>query len=345
VKWGFAFGLVLLLGCTGGRLERRGGDPPDDEDASIRFMDSGPEEDSGGGPGVDGGGPGVDSGGGAVDAFRPRRDAGPPPADCDPAPEGVTDDARAAYTLENETRRAMGVPCARMDTAINLAAERHCQYYDANRGNAMCISNPHGEVMGCAMYVAANFWERMSIAGYMGGPSGEDMHFVGNGAAAVQGWIDSVWHRTPVLSPWVRDIGYGSTGGCDTMDFGNGAPADRNIVAVYPYDGQTGVPTSFDGRREGPNPPMPPTGWPSGYPVHIYIQGELTTHTIVRDGTTTNLDHLWIAPGTPESLGLLRNEYSFYTHEPLQSGTTYRVHVTGTNGAGPVDLEWTFTTR
>ena len=54
-------------------------------------------------------------------------------------------------------------------------------------------------------------------------PSFENMHFLGRGAGAVQGWIDSVWHRTPVLSPWIGDQGYGRASGCDTMDYGGGS--------------------------------------------------------------------------------------------------------------------------
>src|SRR5262249_29626800 len=153
-----------------------------------------------------------------------------------------------------------------MDVHANDGARLHCAYYDANQSSGgSCIANPHVEVSGCSMYVGANFWDRMMAAGYTGSPAFEDMAFMGDGAGAVQQWIDSIWHRTPILSPWVREIGYGNAPGCDTMDFGVGLPTPNDVVATYPYAGQTGVPVDFDGRFEGPPPPAPPTGWPSGY--------------------------------------------------------------------------------
>jgi hypothetical protein len=31
-----------------------------------------------------------------------------------------------------------------------------------------------------------------------------------------------VYHRTPLLSPWIRELGYGMTAECDTIDLGQG---------------------------------------------------------------------------------------------------------------------------
>jgi len=258
----------------------------------------------------------------------------------------VSANAAAAYTLENATRTAMGIPCATMVTTINTAAGRHCAYYAANRAIAMCVANAHVEVTpGCPMFVAAQFFDRMRAAGYTGSPASEDMSFLNNGAGATQQWIDSVWHRTPVLSPWVRDIGYGSAAGCDTMDFGVGTATSANVVATYPYANQINVPTSFDGRFEGPMPPAPPTGWPSGYPVHIYLRGTVTAHTLTLDGSATPIAHVWLFPGDPRAMGLLRYEYVMYADRPLTARTRYRVQIAGTNGAGAVNLNYVFTTR
>jgi hypothetical protein len=243
-------------------------------------------------------------------------------------------------------RTAMGIPCATMQTTANLGATRHCNYYVADRGTASCVSNPHVEVSTCSMFVAANFWDRMTAAGYTGSPAFEDMAFSGNGMSAVQQWIDSVWHRTPVLSPWVRDIGYGSGTSCDTMDFGTGASTPSTVVATYPYANQTGVPTSFNGLTEGPTPPAPPSGWPSGYPIHIYMQGgSITSHVLTLTGSTTPIAHVFIASGDAAAMGLLPNANVMYANSPLTAATRYHVHIVGTNVAGPVTLDWDFTTR
>jgi hypothetical protein len=359
--------LVLLVGCTGSLS-----DEPAPDGGSIVLLDGSaadvpPGTDGGPGP-TDGGGPGVDGapscGAGQMLCAGACRDVSSDPMNCGacgmrcptgatcagsacmggtgcaPAPAGASANAAAAIDLANEVRTAMGVPCQTQVATINLAAERHCEYYSSNTGS--CVANAHSEVAGCNNFVAESFADRMRIAGYMGSPAFEDMHFVGDGRQAVQGWIDSVWHRTPVLSPWIRDSGYGNTSDCDTMDFGRGASTPNNVVATYPYGGQTGVPRSFDGRREGPMPPAPTTGWPSGYPVVIYLRGSVSSHTIRVDGTSTDLPHVWISP---DDSSLLSNEFFLYANEPLAASTTYRVTIVGTGADGPVTLDWTFTTE
>jgi uncharacterized protein YkwD len=264
--------------------------------------------------------------------------------DCPGAPEGASEDAREALELVNRLRVEAGIPCAAMIASINLAAERHCQYYAANTG--ACVTNPHVEVEGCDLFVAANFWQRMSSAGYRGAAVFEDMAFSANGVAAVQMWVDSVWHRTPVLSPWVRDLGYGNAPGCDTMDFGAGATSAPDLVATYPYDGQTGVPARFAG-NEGPTPPAPSSGWPSGYPIHLFARGAtVSQHTLTVEGSDEPIDHVFLSPNDGEWYGsFIANEHVMYSDQPLQSATTYRVHVVGTYAGGDLDRAWTFTTR
>jgi len=252
----------------------------------------------------------------------------------------VSAQAAAAYTKENAVRAAMGVPCATMVTTLNTASQKHCDYYSNNTGD--CVADPHTEVNGCNLYVAANFWQRDTLAGYGGGGVFEVMHFVGNGTTAVQGWIDSVWHRTPVLSPWVRDFGYGNTTNCDTMDFGTGASTPATTIAYYPYANQTGLPTSFDGRYEGPTPPAPPGGWPSGYPITLYLRNAtITSHTLTVDGNNTPIAHQWLDPASQQ---LLTNEYVMYANSPLTKQTTYRVTVEATRSGSPLQITWTFTT-
>jgi uncharacterized protein YkwD len=287
-----------------------------------------------------------------VDTGVPPRDTGVPPTDsgtmgCPAPPGGVSANAVLAYNLTNSTRRAMGLQCQTMVTTINTAAQNHCNYYAANRGIPMCVANAHNEVATCAMFTGTSFSARMTAAGYRGSPNFEVMAFANNGTAATQMWIDSIWHRTPVLSPWTLDMGYGSATGCDTIDYGTGAGGSvpASTIATYPYNNQTNVPVSFSG-NEGPPPPPPPTGWPSGYPVTIYFRGTLATHTLTVDGSATEIPHVWLAPGAPESMGLLSREFVLYAHRPLTARTRYRVRATGTaTGGGATTIDFVFTTR
>jgi hypothetical protein len=264
-----------------------------------------------------------------------------PPGACPAPPASASATTLDAYARMNAARLLAGAGCATLVPALDTASAKHCAYYSANASNKACTGNAHLEVSGCPMFVAADFGQRDRLAGYTGSPVFETMAFGPGGGGAVQVWIDSIWHRSPVLSPWVRDVGYGDAAGCATMDFGAGAGGPAGAVVTWPADGQTGVPTSFDGRSEGPTPPAPPAGWPSGYPITIWIKGELTAHTLTRDGDATNIAHRFIGPEDALAMGLLADDYVLYADAPLAAATRYRVRASG--AAGTVDF--TFITR
>ncbi|MDP8999950.1 MAG: hypothetical protein M3O46_07555 [Myxococcota bacterium] len=264
-----------------------------------------------------------------------------------PAPP-TTESAQAIQALNtlNNVRSLMGVPCAALVPALDTSAQKHCDYYAGNASNMMCISNPHAEVAGCAGFVGASPGTREAAAGYpsMRGWS-EVMAFTGSPTRADQTWIDSVWHRIPMLSPWTKDMGYGGTttpAACDTIDFGGQSSAPSTLTALYPYNGQTGVPTSFNGQYEGPMPPVPPSGWPSGYPVTLYLQGGVVqSHQITVDGTTTPIAHVWIDGTNPTNAP---DDYFIYTYTPLKTNTTYHVQIAATQSGMSLSFDWKFTT-
>jgi len=89
--------------------------------------------------------------------------------------------------------------------------------------------------------------------------------------SAVKTFIDSVYHRTPVLSPWYRT--WATAAGLAAIPLILARSHDgQDRDGVLPYDGQIDVPLSFNGATK-PNPPAPSTGWPSGYPITLYGQG------------------------------------------------------------------------
>jgi uncharacterized protein YkwD len=279
-----------------------------------------------------------------------------------PAPSGITSSQQTALQIVNSTRAAMGSPCATMVASLNTSATKHCQYYAANTSNQMCISNPHVEVSGCTDYVAAQFNNRESAAGYMCMPginqscmSSEVMAFDNNPTYALAQWIGSIYHRTPTLDPRIRDFGYGSATSCDTIDFGEGAGSTTasDVIVSYPYDGMTGVGLSFNGAQESPTPPMPPNGWPSAMPITIYMEATnitLTTDEFGVDGGAS-LAHQVMTPQS--AMGYLANALVLYGNAPLTSKTKYRVHVAGTRStqgftgsskSAQFDVSFAFTT-
>lgn len=274
-------------------------------------------------------------------------------ADCPAPPADAGEAAIAALNAVNTLRLAAGAACASLDMKIVQAASAHCTYFQMNKGgDAMCTANAHMEVMGCPGFTGESPVDRMRAAGFMGFGGGEVMAFVNNPERAVQTWVDSVWHRLPILDPTTTVLGYGATGSpanCDTIDFGPGNRAAASTVIVYPYDGQVDVTTTFDGSREGPMPPAPPTGWPSANPITLYAQQPMITeHVLTVDGTTEPIEHVWLDSNSDlldaSNKGYLRGSVFMYANEPYMPNTKYRVRMAGTHAGGTIDKEWTFTT-
>ncbi|HEX5097918.1 MAG TPA: hypothetical protein VFV94_00385 [Polyangiaceae bacterium] len=263
---------------------------------------------------------------------------------CPMPPDGTPDASITALNTENTLRLAMGLDCAAIAPALVKSAQAHCDYYTQNQGDDMCEApSPHDEIEGCPGFTGEGLGERFKAAGYMlSGGGSECMAFIDDPERAVMTFVNSVYHRTPILDPWMRDFGYGHSDGCDTIDFGTGTKSDKTKTAVYPYQGQTGVPTSFDGSREGPEPPEPPTGWPSGLPITVYAQNfTVESHVITLDGSTDPIAHQWLDEDDPTLPSYAK---FLYTDAPMMANTTYHVVVTGTLSGTAKTFDWTFTT-
>ncbi len=273
----------------------------------------------------------------------------PPTLDtCPDPPFGASDQAIEAWTIVNEYRLAAGAGCMNMVTELNASAQTHCDYRAANSADRSCTPDGHTEVVGCPGFTGATVEAREIAAGYP--PElvyTEVFYTYGSPALAVPGWIDTVWHRIPLLDPWSTDMGYGGGPVCATLDVGHGtSPAPDDTVAVYPYDGQTEVPPSWSG-LESPAPPPPPGGWPGSYPINIYAQRlSVTEHVLTKDGDNTPIEHLFLDATSPgiSWLGMYLSNTVFLYGAPFELNTKYRVKIVGTYTGGALNKEWTFTT-
>lgn len=273
----------------------------------------------------------------------------PQPTDCGMPPAGASDKAAQAWMLLNETRLAVGSGCMNLVMELATSAQSHCDYGVMNRGNASCTADAHTEISGCPGFTGMDVQSREIAAGYprMLAYTEVATTFGNNPVAALPNWIDTVYHRIPLLDPWTTDMGYGGADGCDVIDIGRGmSMAQQDLVVTYPYDGQTNVPPTWNG-LEGPAPPAPAGGWPSSYVINIYAQGiKVTEHVLTKDGDTTPLDHVFLDINSPEISGLqpyFRNTVFIYG-APFELNTKYHVKLTGTRTGGDLNKEWSFTT-
>ncbi len=303
-----------------------------------------------GGDGTAGaGGDGTAGTGGAGAAGGGGTDEPPSVDTCPDPPLDATANAIEAWRIVNEYRLAAGAGCMNLVNELSASAQAHCDYMAANRGDASCDAGAHGEVPGCPGFTGRDVQSREIAAGYPQRLAYTEVAttYGDNPTLAVPSWIDTVWHRIPLIDPWTTDMGWGGGPNCDVIDIGRGTNSvPDDTIVVCPYDGQVDVPPAFSG-WEGPAPPPPPGGWPSAYPINIYAQRiSVTEHVVMKDDDGIPLDHLWLDINSPE-VGGLRGYFgntAFLYGAPFELNTKYRARISGTYAAGAFTKEWTFTT-
>jgi hypothetical protein len=271
---------------------------------------------------------------------------------CTPPPAESSAKAIEAWTMLNNIRLAGGAGCINLAPALIKSAQAHCDYGAANAGNRACAPDAHTEVSSCPGFTGVNVQAREEAAGYPKALVYTEvaLTYGDNPAVSIPAWLVTPYHRIPMVDPWTTDMGWGGGPRCDIIDFGRGTvrPSDTT-VSMYPYDGETGVPVSFNG-YEAPQPPAPAGGWPSSYPVSIYAQRiKVTEHVLTKDGDGTPLPHTFLdARNTGQSAA--SGFASYFTNTAVLYGaaflpnTKYRVKMVGTYAGGALNVEWTFTT-
>jgi hypothetical protein len=197
-----------------------------------------------------------------------------------------------------------------------------------------------------------NFYDRMSAAGFAGPAMFETMAFVGQPAASVDEWLNTVFHRIPILHPNMAQFGYAlSTANGranDVADYASGSAEDPSAIIVWPAPGATGVAGSFDTRFEGPMPPAPPGGGTTTGPlVSVFFAnsaGTITSHSI-KDASGATLPDTMLAPNDAMFGPFMMGSYCFYAAGPAPAHSTFTIDIAGTVGSSPFTRSWTFTTQ
>jgi len=312
-------------------------DAPTPDDGTTTD-DAAPADDGGG---DDGAGPGNDPCSG--NEYTPTT----PTTERGASPGTASSEQRAAAEYVSDIRNLIGMNPIDFIAAINQAAQAHSDYCSSS--SAHC-PGWHDEVPGDDGFTGAQFWERMAAAGYTGSPAFEVMAPAGSAQFAIDMWMATVYHRTPFVTPEIHETGYGSGSSYTTMDFGCCGPA-ADLVLNYPVHGQTGVATSWGG-NEGPTPPAPPGGFPSGPVLTIAFPSlsgvHVTAHEIFGPSCAA-VAHVSggadITPNPGFQTDFLRNTVVLYPNAPLSSGTTYTVNLEYTRSSTPGHRTFSFTTQ
>jgi len=251
---------------------------------------------------------------------------------------------QSAYDSVNAGRQAVGLPGLKPDASLAAAAEAHAYYVLFNWGSpGLAGLGVHSEDQALPGFTGQNSAERDRHFGYPGFQSAEVLNHTFTASAAVEVWVDSVYHRLPLLGRESTGFGYGEAQvgslAVNVMDFGVGVAQSAEPV-VYPYQDQTGVPAGFVG-NEVPDP-APNARYPVGYPITVAAGGADTLTIAGATVTPTGGSAVSVILDKPGLLDLDPNEAAILPAAPLVPGLVYTVKVRGLLDGRPWSDSWTF---
>ena len=253
--------------------------------------------------------------------------------------------AAQALAVVNATRAQAGLPAVQLDPHLTDSANSHAFYWLFNNASPSVGGlGIHQETPGLPGFSGIGPGQRAVAWGYSTERTAEDITHRGTPTAGVNDWVNSVFHRFPILRPDLVAIGYAQAEvgsiNIQDMEFGYAAPGSATPVR-YPAAGQTKVPAVFVD-NELPDPVPSGAARTTGYPVTVtFAAGDsvsLTSFTLSGpDGAA--LDGYLLAPSSSTE-----NSASLLPAAPLQRATAYTAHIVATVDGQRYDQTWSFTT-
>ncbi|MEZ4267147.1 MAG: CAP domain-containing protein, partial [Myxococcota bacterium] len=276
--------LALTLACEPFTLPSQPSDAGAVSEGTSRDLQPGAGD--GAGP-SDGGGSdgrvGPRDGGGGSDRPEPGPDEadGPGGPDVvDPFTAGIGEEAVLAFV--NESRASVGLAPFAPDSRLTAAAAAHASFLVRHRDvYDQSGTSAHIEIEGLPGFTGKTFTQRLDAAGYDGRAMAEVVAFKPSSVGAARSWMESLYHRLPLLDPAIDEAGFGELADgaryANVLEMGqSGQPTDAPEFVVWPPRGARDVPSAWDG-AEIPQPPAPPAGYPSGPVLTLHAtSGALT---------------------------------------------------------------------
>ncbi|MEW5706995.1 MAG: CAP domain-containing protein [Actinomycetota bacterium] len=265
----------------------------------------------------------------------------------DPNP---TEQQEIAIDRVNYYRSLVGLHSVSLNQTINSAAEAHAAY------NVQNNSVRHDEDLALEGFTGVWPWDRLKHFGYnkytyvtevcsMRWASVNYLLRV-DPVWAIDGWINTVYHRLPILSPLVYEAGFGSAKTesrlAYVMDFANPGLPTKKCIVYYPVNNQENIPVKFDG-DEIPNP-LPGKHYPVGYPITVTFSDckNIKIEDIkLLDNNGENVDFYKLLPYSDR---YINDSLAIIPVKPLKYGTVYTVAVRAYADGKMIDLTWQFKT-
>jgi len=264
------------------------------------------------------------------------------------APGLYSTEAYRLSTLNRiNTHRALaGVAPVLTNSQINAAAQAHADYLH------LYTATGHEELSGLPGFTGQWHSDRMTAQGYSWSGAGEVISFGKDAQAGVDALIMAIYHRFIILSPSYPEVGIGDAPHagyqmCQVIDFGRQSmvPAPTGKLAIYPADGQTEVPISFDSDTESPDP-APGLGV-VGYPVSIQFSAEQTVtgaSFVLQTSAGGTVDSILLQPGSNSNMKAGTPNFALIPSQPLQTESTYTATFSATVSGKAFTASWSFTT-
>ncbi|HEV2013609.1 MAG TPA: CAP domain-containing protein [Candidatus Dormibacteraeota bacterium] len=259
--------------------------------------------------------------------------------------QAAVDRQALALATVNAYRRLAGLAPVTSSAVIHQSALAHAFYTFFNGALASIRDlGIHKEESTGQGYTGDNVLTRAQHFGYPQRSMAEVITHRADPANAVTDWIDSVFHRIPLLRADLLELGYGDAYlgpmTVQVMDTSYRETATGRVI-LYPAPNQVSVPTAFNG-NEIPDP-APNASYPIGYPVTATFDrnAKVTISAFhFRDPSGTDLAGVTLQPNNPET----ENSFAYLANVPLTPGTTYTADLTYTINGVAGHRTWHFTT-
>jgi len=242
----------------------------------------------------------------------------------------------------NAYRRAAGLESVKLDPVLSRGCLAHAEYLVKNS------RHPSTEGLGAHD-------ENPQLPGFSEegrkAARAANISFGHPPLAAIDCWVNSLFHRIPILDPTLKSVGFGhSQGGrwryITVLDVERGRDRSKtDKIVCFPAEGMTNVPLALQpGETPDPIPKDPDKR--AGYPITITFplgaKVSAAAATLVLDNQEVDA---WLStPEQPVDARFQRNTLGLIAKEPLLPGRTYTVNASAQVDGNEWKQSWTFTT-
>jgi hypothetical protein len=253
----------------------------------------------------------------------------------------------------NRFRTEAGLFPVAYDSNVEQAAQGHAFFIAEHRNLYQAGISFHDEIEGKTGFLAKKYWERQAMFKSEGKALGEVIAFQRSTEAAMAQWMESVYHRIPLLDTRAATGAYAlqvrGDNAFGVLELTQSNSPDEAIEDTkwvsYPVDGSSLVPTSWDG-KESPQPMAPPGGYPSG-PVFTLSAADnapvRVAKAVLLDGSGQAVPHT-LLDATNDPFFQAQTGLALYANDPLEAGVTYTIQLNGFRGDQVFQWSSTFTT-